>query len=189
MVWSDINYPHPTVLEPTFRSDCWNPHQTELNYLWRVLSFSQDDIRWFYVFSDVLSCFPMFSNCFLTVFGRCFPNIEILFKLDKLAMMNPQLFSGRYQMILDVFRCSQLFTDVFSWVVTFMDKPGCPPHLPRNIASICGKIGIHARFATFVLTPCCSTYTSITVAAKKLATRFATCVLTPFIAQQKPHKT
>ena len=30
-------------------------------------------------------------------------------------------------MILDVLRCSQLFTDVFSWVVTFMDKPGCPP--------------------------------------------------------------
>ena len=107
----------------------------------------------------------------------------------KLSMMGPQLFSGWYQMILDVFQCSQLFSDVFSWVVTFMDKPGCPPHLPRNIASICGKIGIHARFATFVLTPCCSTYTSITVAAKKLATRFATCVLTPFIAQQKPHKT
>ena len=25
-------------------------------------------------------------------------------------------------MILDVFRCSQLFSDVFSWIVTFMDN-------------------------------------------------------------------
>ena len=31
--------------------------------------------------------------------------------------MGHQLFSGWYQMILDVFRCSQLFSDVFSWVV------------------------------------------------------------------------
>ena len=37
-------------------------------------------------------------------------------------------------MILDVFQCSQLFSDVFSWVVTFMDNhplcghyfSGCP---------------------------------------------------------------
>ena len=41
-------------------------------------------------------------------------------------MMGPQLFSGLYQMILDVFRGSQLFSDVFSWVVTFMDsQPMC----------------------------------------------------------------
>ena len=40
----------------------------------------------------------------------------------KLSMIGPQLFSGWYQMILDVFRCSQLFSDVFSWVVTFMDS-------------------------------------------------------------------
>ena len=32
---------------PTFWSDCWNPLQSELNYLWGVLSCSQDDIRWF----------------------------------------------------------------------------------------------------------------------------------------------
>ena len=31
----------------------------------------------------------------------------------KLSMMGPQLFSGWYQMILDVFQCSQLFSDVF----------------------------------------------------------------------------
>ena len=37
-------------------------------------------------------------------------------------MMGPQLFSGRYQMILDVFQCSQLFSDVFSWVVTFIES-------------------------------------------------------------------
>ena len=48
--------------------------------------------------------------------------------------MGPQLFSGWYQMILDVCQCSQLFFDVFSWVVTFMDNhplcghffSGCP---------------------------------------------------------------
>ena len=45
----------------TMFSDCWNPLQPELNYLWTVLSCSQDDIRWFKMFSDVLSCFPMFS--------------------------------------------------------------------------------------------------------------------------------
>ena len=32
---------------PTFWSHCWNPLQTELNYLGGVLSCSQDDIRWF----------------------------------------------------------------------------------------------------------------------------------------------
>ena len=32
---------------PTMFSDCWNPLQAELNYLWWVLSYSQDDIRWF----------------------------------------------------------------------------------------------------------------------------------------------
>ena len=46
LVW-DNHPPQP----PTFWSDCWNPLQTELNYLWWVLSCSQDDIR----------CFPMFS--------------------------------------------------------------------------------------------------------------------------------
>ena len=44
----------------------------------------------------------------------------------KLSMMGPQLFSGWYQMILDVFRCSLLFSDVFSLVVAFMhDHPLC----------------------------------------------------------------
>ena len=32
---------------PTFWSDCLNPLQTELDYLWGVLSCFQDDIRWF----------------------------------------------------------------------------------------------------------------------------------------------
>ena len=32
---------------PTTFSDCWNPLQAELNYLWWVLSCYQDDIRWF----------------------------------------------------------------------------------------------------------------------------------------------
>ena len=57
-----------------------------------------------------------------------------LWNWTKLSMIGPQLFSGWYQMILDVFRCSQLFSDVFSWVVTFMDNhplcghffSGCP---------------------------------------------------------------
>ena len=36
LVWD--NHPHPTG--PTFWSDYWNPLQTELNYLWWVLSCS-----------------------------------------------------------------------------------------------------------------------------------------------------
>ena len=39
LVWDN-----PTA---TFRSDCWNSLQSELNYLWGVFSCSQDDIRWF----------------------------------------------------------------------------------------------------------------------------------------------
>ena len=45
LVWDNNRTgPDPTA---TFQSDCWNPLQTELNYLWGVLSCSQDDIRWF----------------------------------------------------------------------------------------------------------------------------------------------
>ena len=32
---------------PTFWWDCWNPLQTELDHQWWVLSYSQDDTRWF----------------------------------------------------------------------------------------------------------------------------------------------
>ena len=46
---------------PNFFSDCWNPLQAELDYLWWVLICSQDDI------SDDFRCFPMFSAVF-----RCF---------------------------------------------------------------------------------------------------------------------
>ena len=70
--------------------------------------------------SDDFKCFPMFSAVF-----RCFPTVFRLFSDDvfrllksssswsKLSMMGPQLFSGWYQMILDVFQCSQLCSDVF----------------------------------------------------------------------------
>ena len=70
--------------------------------------------------SDDFRCFPMFSAVF-----QCFPTVFRLFSDDvfrllksssswsKLSMMGPQLFSGWYQMILDVFQCSQLFSDVF----------------------------------------------------------------------------
>ena len=44
LVWDNLSNPIPTA---NFRSDCWNPLQTELNYLWWVVSCSQDDIRWF----------------------------------------------------------------------------------------------------------------------------------------------
>ena len=40
LVWHNLS-------PPTFWSHCWNPLQTELNFLWGVLSCSQDDIRWF----------------------------------------------------------------------------------------------------------------------------------------------
>ena len=59
------------------------------------------------MFSDVFSCFPMFWDCFPTVFQRSSSS------WTKLSMRGPQLFSGWYQMILDIFRCSQLFSDVF----------------------------------------------------------------------------
>ena len=74
------------------------------------------------MFSDVLSSFPMFSDCFPTVFRRCFPTDEFSSSWTKISMAGPQLFSGWYQMILDVFRYSQVFSDVFSWVATFMDN-------------------------------------------------------------------
>ena len=45
LVWDNRTGPHPTG--PTFWTDYWNPLQTEINYLWGVLSWSQDDIRWF----------------------------------------------------------------------------------------------------------------------------------------------
>ena len=45
LVWDNPTPPHPTG--QTFWSHCWNPLQTELNYLGGVLSCSQDDIRWF----------------------------------------------------------------------------------------------------------------------------------------------
>ena len=45
LVWDNNRTPpHPTA---TFRSDCWNPLQRELNYLWLVLICSQDDFRRF----------------------------------------------------------------------------------------------------------------------------------------------
>ena len=37
----------------------------------------------------------------------------------KLSMMGPQLFSGWYQMILDVFRCNQLLSDVLCCFLMF----------------------------------------------------------------------
>ena len=43
LVWHNLS-PDRTA---TFRFECWNPLQSELNYLWGVLSCSQDDIRWF----------------------------------------------------------------------------------------------------------------------------------------------
>ena len=39
-------------------------------------------------------------------------------------------------MILDVFRCSQLFSDVFSWVVTFMDNHPLCGHFFLRMSSI-----------------------------------------------------
>ena len=40
----------------------------------------------------------------------------------KLSMTGPQLFSRWYQIMSDVFRCSQLFSNVFSWVLTFIES-------------------------------------------------------------------
>ena len=93
--------------------------------------------------SDDFRCFPMFSAVF-----RCFPTVFWLFSDDvfrllkfssswtKLSMMGPQLFSGWYQMILDVCQCSQLFFDVFSWVVTFMDNHPLCGHFFLRMPSI-----------------------------------------------------
>ena len=69
---------------------------------------------------DDFRCFPMFSAVF-----QCFPTVFQLFSDDvfrllksssswtKLSMVGPQLFLGWYQMILDVFRCSQQVSNVF----------------------------------------------------------------------------
>ena len=77
------------------------------------------NFRCFLIFSAVFWCFP-------TVFWLFSDDVFRLLKFSsswtKLSMMGPQLFSGWYQMILDVCQCSQLFFDVFSWVVTFMDN-------------------------------------------------------------------
>ena len=43
LIWDNLSWPH----RPTFWSECWNPLQTDLNYLCWVLSCSQDDIEWF----------------------------------------------------------------------------------------------------------------------------------------------
>ena len=61
LVW-DNHHPHHHHHPAAFWSECWNPLQTELNNLWQVLSCSQDDIRWFKMFSDVLSCFQLGCN-------------------------------------------------------------------------------------------------------------------------------
>ena len=83
LVWSEITYPHPTT---TFRSDCWNPLQTELNYLWWVLSCSQDDIIWLYMFSDVLSCFPMFSAVLERLWITT-PRAEFFFRVPSIDLI------------------------------------------------------------------------------------------------------
>ena len=75
--------------------------------------------------SDGFRCFPMFSTvsrCFRLFSDNVFRLLKFSSSWTKLSMMGPQLFSGWYQMILDVCQCSQLFFDVFSWVVTFMDN-------------------------------------------------------------------
>ena len=71
--------------------------------------------------SDGFRCFPtvfrLFSDCFPIVVRLFSDDIFRLLKSfsswSKLSMIGPQLFSGWYQMILDVFQCSQLFSDVF----------------------------------------------------------------------------
>ena len=67
-------------------------------------------VRWSRNFSAVFGCFP-------TVFQLFSDDVFWLLKSSsswtKLSMVGPQLFSGWYQMILDVFQCSQLFFDVF----------------------------------------------------------------------------
>ena len=83
------------------------------------------------MFSAVSQCFPTVFWLFSDDFFRL---LKSSWSWTKLSMMGPQLFSGWYQMILDVCQCSQLFFDVFSWVVTFMDNhplcghffSGCP---------------------------------------------------------------
>ena len=83
---------------PTMFSDCWNPLQVELTYLWWVLSCLQDDIRRFpdvfWLFSDdvfrllkspsswtkllwwVLSC----SQDDISDDFRCFPMFSAVFR-------------------------------------------------------------------------------------------------------------
>ena len=79
------------------------------------------------MFSEFSAVCRLFSN-------DVFRLLKFSSSWTKLSLVGPQLFSGWYQMILDVCQCSQLFSDVFSWVVTFMDNhplcghffSGCP---------------------------------------------------------------
>ena len=92
-------------------SDCFPMILFKLN--WIIYDGSSVVLR---MISDDFICFPMFSAVF-----QCFPTVFQLFSDDvfrllksslswtKLSMMGSQLFSGWYQMILDVFKCSQQF--------------------------------------------------------------------------------
>ena len=69
-----------------------------------------DDFRCFSMFSAVFGCFPTVFRLFS---DHVFRLLKSSSSWSKLSMIGPQLFSGWYQMILDVFQCSQLFSDVF----------------------------------------------------------------------------
>jgi len=138
-----ISFPMFSDCSPTMLSYCWNPLQAELNYLWWVtivLRMISDDL-------DVFRCSHQYSDVFRLFSNDVFRLLKSSSSWTKSSMIGPQLRSGWYQMILDVFRCCHqfsdvfwlfsddvfrmisddfrcfaMFSDVFSWVVTFMDN-------------------------------------------------------------------
>ena len=74
-------------------------------------------------FSNV---FRLFSNCFPTMFSDCWNPLQT--ELNYLWYVGPQLFLGWYQIISDVFRCSQLFSCVF-WPILYTPYPPMPTRM------------------------------------------------------------
>ena len=66
----------------------------------------------------------------------------------KVSMTGPQLFSGWYQMILDVFQCSQPFFRCFQLGWNFY---GWPPHVRTFCGAPSMKCGISGRITVLLL--------------------------------------
>ena len=123
ILWAPWRHISISLLPPSASGDqgiglVWDSHPN-----WTKLSMMGPQLfsGWYQMILDVFQCSQLFSNV-LRLFSD---NVFRLFSDDvfrllksssnwtKLSMMGPKLISGWYQMILDVFRCSQLFCRFF----------------------------------------------------------------------------